>query len=294
MAPAVPFALLGVVQLVAVAGWVGLGAAALLPRLRRRATPAFVAGTVALAAADAATALQFGSASSSVVGWLRLIGLALVGLGAIGGVGRSLVGRCPAGAAAGVVVPLGGPPVAAYAAGVAGVVAAVGAWRRGDRPGGDRVLGAALAAGFALTGIAAALTDAASTSTTAALAELSARAAASAAIAVALVVLSRTTLLGKLAGAILVGVVAMAAGAVGLVGTGVASEVQTQQSQRLLQVAQSEQQTIVQTLGARTALLAQVVGRCPDPKKQQACVQFLTLFSDQANYFAVLVYPGLT
>jgi len=294
MAPAVPFALLGVVQLVAVAGWVGLGGAALLPRLRRRVTPIFVAGTVALAAADATTALQFGTSSSAVIGWLRLVGLFLVALGAVGGVGQSLVVRLPAGAAAGVVVPLGAPFVAAYAAGVAGVVAAVGAWRRGVRPGADRVLGGSLAVGFALTGLAAALAGAASTSTSAALAELSARAAASAAIAVALVVLSRTTLLGKLAGAIGVGVVAMAAGAVGLVGTGVADEVQAQQAQRLLQVAQSEQQTIVQTLGARTALLAQVVGRCPDPKKTEACVDFLKLFSDQANYFAVLVYPGLT
>ena len=201
MAPAVPFALLGVVQLVAVAGWVGLGGAALLPRLRRQVTPIFVAGTVALAAADAATALQFGTASSAAIGWLRLIGLGLVALGAVGGVGQSLVMRLPAGAAAGVVVPLGAPFVSAYAAGVAGVVAAVGAWRRGARPGADRVLGTALAFGFALTGVAAALADAASTSTSAALAELSARAAASAAIAVGLVVLSRTTLLGKLAGA---------------------------------------------------------------------------------------------
>ena len=292
MAPAVPFALLGVVQLVAVAGWVGLGAAALLPRLRRRVTPVFVAGTVALAAADAATALQFGSSSSTLVGWLRLVGLVLVALGAAGGVGQSLVLRLPAGAASGVVVPLGAPLLVAYAGGVAGVVAAVGAWRRGNRPGADRVLGTSLAFGFALTGVAAALADAASTSTSAALAELSARAAASAAIAVALVVLSRTTLLGKLAGAIGVGVVAMAAGAVGLVGTGVANEVQAQQSQRLLQVAQSEQQAITQALGARTALLAQVVARCPDPKLRQQCVQFLTLFSDQADYFAVLVIPG--
>src|SRR3954466_9531450 len=294
MAPAVPFALLGVVQLVAGAGWVGLGGAALLPRLRRRITPVFVAGTVALAAADAATALQFGSSSSALVGWLRLVGLILIALGATAGVGQSLVLRLPAGAAAGVVVPLGAPLLVAYAGGVAGVVAAVGAWRRGNRSGADRVLGTSLAAGFALTGVAAALADSASTSTSAALAELSARAAASAAIAVALVAISSTTLLGRLAGAIGVGVVAMAAGAVGLVGTGVANEVQAQQSQRLLQVAQSEQQTIVQTLGARTALLAQVVGRCPDPKKPQACVDFLKLFSDQANYFAVLVYPGLT
>src|SRR3954470_3630179 len=98
MAPAVPFALLGVVQLVAVAGWVGLGAAALLPRLRRRVTPVFVAGTVALAAADAATALQFGSSSSALVGWLRLVGLVLVALGATAGVGQTLVLRMPAGA----------------------------------------------------------------------------------------------------------------------------------------------------------------------------------------------------
>ncbi|HMC67894.1 MAG TPA: PDZ domain-containing protein, partial [Mycobacteriales bacterium] len=81
-----------------------------------------VAGTVALAAADAATALQFGTASSAVNGWLRLIGLCLVALGAVGGVGQSLVLRLPAGATAGVVVPLGAPFVAAYAAGVAGVV----------------------------------------------------------------------------------------------------------------------------------------------------------------------------
>src|SRR4051812_23385783 len=292
MAPAVPFALLGVVQLVAVAGWVGLGGAALLPRLRRRITLGFVAGTVALAAADAATALQFGSASSSLVGWLRLVGLVLVALGATGGVAQSLVLRLPAGAAAGVVVPLGAPLLVAYAGGVAGVVAAVGAWRRGNRPGADSVLGTSLAVGFALSGVAAALADAASTSTSAALAELSARAAASAAIAVALVVVSRTTLLGKLAGAIGVGVVAMAAGAVGLVGTGVANEVQSQQSQRLLQVAQSEQQTIVQTLGARSALLTQVVARCPEPKVRKACEDFLTLFSDQADYFAVVVYPN--
>src|SRR6185312_11466801 len=82
MAPAVPFALLGVVQLLAVAGWVGLGGAALFPRLRRRVTPLFVVGALALAAADALTAVQFGSASSSGIGWLRVAGFALIALGA--------------------------------------------------------------------------------------------------------------------------------------------------------------------------------------------------------------------
>ena len=293
MAPAVPFALLGVVQMLAVAGWIGLAGAALFPRLRRRVTPAFVVGAVALAAADAATAVQFGSPSSNLTAWLRLGGLCLLALGAARGVGQSLVLSMPgaplSGAVAAVVVPLGAAPVPSYAGGVAGVVAAASAWRRGVRRGADRLIGTALAAGFGLTGLAAALAEPARTSSDAALAVLAARAGASVAIAVALVQLSRSTLLGKLTGAILVGVVAMAAGAVGLVGTGVADEVQTQQSQRLLQVAQGEQQTLGQTLGARAALYAQVVARCPDAREQ--CVQFLTLFSDQ-DYFAVEVAPG--
>src|SRR5437660_566745 len=112
MAPAVPFALLGVVQMLAVAGWIGLGGAALFPRLRRGVTPAFVGGAVALAAADAATAVQFGSVSSDLIGWLRLGGLCLLALGAAGGVGQSLVLSMPAapGAVAAVVVPLGAAP----------------------------------------------------------------------------------------------------------------------------------------------------------------------------------------
>ena len=293
MAPDVPFALLGVVQMLAVAGWIGLGGAAMFPRLRRRVTPAFVIGAVALAGADAATAMQFGSPSSNLIGWLRFGGLCLLAIGAARGVGQSLVLQLPSvaasGAVAGVVVPLGAPPVPSYAAGVAGVVAGAAAWRRGTRRGADRLTGTSMAVGFALTGLAAALAEPARTSSDAALAVLASRAGASVAIAVALVQLCRSTLLGKLTGAILVGVVAMAAGAVGLVGTGVASEVQSQESQRLLQVAQGEQQTLSQTLGARAALYAQVVARCPDAVA--GCVQFLTLFSDQ-DYFAVEVFPG--
>ena len=292
MAPDVPFALLGVVQMLAVAGWIGLGGAALFPRLRRGVTPAFVVGTLALAAADATTAVQFGSASSNAIGWLRLGGLCLLAVGAARGVGQSLVLALPdlpaAGAVAAVVVPLGAPPTPAYAGGVAGLVAGAAAWRRGMRRGADRLTGTSLAVGFALTGVAAALAEPARDSSNAALAVLAARAGASVAVAVALVQLSRSTLLGKLAGAILVGVVAMAAGAVGLVGTGVANEVQAQQSERLLQVAQGEQQTLGQT-AARAAVFAQLVARCPDAIA--ACRDFLHLFSDQ-DYFAVAVFPG--
>jgi len=285
MAPAVPFALLGVVQLLAVAGWVGLAGAALFPRLRRTVTPAFVAGALALAAADALTAVRFGTQMSAGIGWLRVGGLCLLALGVAAGAGQSLVLQVPA--RAGVVVPLGAPPLPSYVGGAAGIVAAVAAWRRGLRPGADRVFGMSLAVCLALTGIAAALAAPARDSTSAALAVLAVRAAATAAIAVALVQIARTMLLGKLAGAILVGVVAMAAGAVGVVGTGVADEVQAQQSDRLLQVAQAEQSSL-NALGSRAALFAQVVALCPG--KQALCVNFLKFFS-QDNYFAVTAAP---
>ena len=286
MAPAVPFALLGVVQLLAVAGWVGLAGASLFPRLRRRVSVVFVIGALALAAADVLTAVRFGTSASTDIGWLRVGGLVLVALGAAGGTGQSLVLPLPA--TAGVVVPLGAPRLPSYVAGVVGLVAAFGAWRRGLRPGADRLFGTSLAVGLALTGVAAALADPARTGSSAALAELAARAAATAAIAVALVQIARTVLLGKLAGAILSGVVAMAAGAVGVVGTGVADEVQSQQAQRLLSVAHAEQGTLNNSLGARAALFAQVVALCPG--KVASCVNFLHYFSEQ-NYFAVTVVP---
>ncbi|HET7310082.1 MAG TPA: hypothetical protein VFJ17_02025, partial [Mycobacteriales bacterium] len=106
MAPAVPFALLGVVQLTAVAAWLALAGASLFPRLRRRVTFLFVAGALAMAVADALTALRFGDVSSDAIGWLRFVGLVLIALGALGGSGQSLVLPVPAGLA-GVVVPLG-------------------------------------------------------------------------------------------------------------------------------------------------------------------------------------------
>jgi len=286
MAPAVPFALLGVVQMLAVAGWLGLAGAAAFPRLRRHVTPVFVLGALAMAAADASTALQLGTRESTGLGWLRLAGLLLLALGAAGGSGQSLAMRMPAAATPGVVVPLGASPGVAYAGGAAGLVAAAAAYARGRRPGADRVLGTSLAAGFGLTGVAAALAGPARDSTAVAIVLLCLRAAATVAVAVALVQLSRTNLIGKLAGAILVGVVAMAAGAVGVVGTGVASQVQQQQQQRLLQVAHGSQQTLL-ALSTHAALYANVAAAYQrDPAN---AVQFLKLFSDQPDYFGAVV-----
>src|SRR4051794_4880590 len=156
MAPAVPFALVGVVQLAAVASWVGVAGAALFPRLRRRTTFLVVLGALAMAVADSVTALHFGDPSSDGAAWLRVAGLALLGLGAAAGVGQTLVVPLP-GAVAGVVMPLGARPAPAALGGVVGLAAGVAAWVRGLRNGADRLLGTLLGAGFALTGVAAAL-----------------------------------------------------------------------------------------------------------------------------------------
>jgi signal transduction histidine kinase len=300
MAPAVPFALVGVVQLAAVASWVGLAGVTLFPRLRRRATVLVVVGALAMAVAESVTALHFGEPSSDPTAWLRAGALVLLGLGAARGAGQSLVVQLPAAGAAvaggtgvaGVVVPLGAGPTPALVGGVAGVVAGAAAWWRGTRSGADRMLGALLGAAFALTGVAAALAAPSRTSATCAVAALCVRAVATALLLAALVQLSRTMLLGKLVGAIVAGVVLMAAGAVGVVGPGVASEVQSQQSQRLLQVARAEQASLV-SFATRAGLYADIVAQCPASAQQHVlCVQFLRLFSEQPDYFAVLVQRG--
>jgi two-component system phosphate regulon sensor histidine kinase PhoR len=286
MAPAVPFALLGVVQLTSVAAWLGLAGAASFPRLRRRVTPLFVLGALAMAVADALTAVRFGPTSSDPVGWLRAAGLGLLAIGAVRGSGQTLVLPSATGAA-GVVVPLGARPTPALVAGAVGAVGAVGAWLRGRRPGADRALGTLLAAGLALTAVAAVLAAPARDGQTAAIAVLATRAAATLALTGALVLLARLLLVGKIVGSILAGVVAMAVSAVGVVGTGVASEVQAEQSQRLLQVAKSEQAAFP-SLATRAALFAQVLAQCP-AQQRVACINFLKLFSDQPRYFGALV-----
>jgi PAS domain S-box-containing protein len=288
MAPAVPFALLGVVQLTAVAAWLGLAGAVSFPRLRRRVTPLFVLGALAMAVCDAYTAVRIGPAQSDPVAWLRVVGLLLLALGAVGGSGQSLV-LAGAGAPGGVVVPLGARLTPALAAGGAGVLAAAGAWWRAQRANADRALGAALAAGFLLTGGAAVLAEPARDSADAAIAVLAVRASATIALVVALVLLARLLLVGKVVGAIVAGVVTMAVAAVGVVGTSVASRVQADESARLLQIAQSTQQEL-RTVAARAGLFAQVVAQCP--RQQDRCVAFLRLFSDQPDYFGVVVLRG--
>ena len=283
MAPAVPFALLGVVQLASVAVWLGVAGAACFPRLRRRTTALVVAGAIAMAVADALTALRLHSASSDVLGEVRLGGLALLAIGLGAG---ALTPRATLGVPA-IVVPLGARPSIAIAGGVMGLAASLAAvWRARGATG--RLVASWLAAGLLLTAVATTLADPARTHTNAALAVLAARAAATAAFGVVLVLIARDNLLGKLLGSIVAGVVAMAIGAVAVVGIGVAGEVQHDQSQRLLGVATVQQQAL-QAVATRAGIYAHVVAACPT---RTCSVNALTLFSVDPDYFALVDVRG--
>jgi signal transduction histidine kinase/HAMP domain-containing protein len=284
MAPAVPFALLGAVQLTSVAIWLGFAAAVCVPKLRRRVTPLVVTGALVTALADTLTVLRLTSAQSDGIAELRIAGLALLAIGFAVGTVTPRASAFPA-----IVVPLGARPGLAILGGAIGVLAAGAAWLRSRRAGAERAIAGWVAAALLLTAVATALADPARHSTSAATAVLIVRAVASAALAVALVYVARDNLLGKLLGSIVAGVVVMAVGAVAVVGVGVAGEVQHEQSQRLLSVANAQQQLLL-TLAARAGLFAQVVAQCPSNRSR--CISFLNSFSDDPNYFAVIDKPG--
>lgn len=284
MAPAVPFALLGVVQLASVAGWLGIAAAACFPGLIRRTTPLVVIGALGMATADALTALRLEDTSSDPLAITRLAGLALLAIGLTDGalLRRSVI--VPA-----ISAPLGARPSWSLAGGAVGVLAGALAFVRGRRPGADRIVAGWIAVGLVLTGVAAALADPARTGTNAALAELSARAAATLAIAITVAYVARGSLLGKVVGAIVAGVTAMAVGAVAVVGIGVANQVQHAQSQRLVSVAQAQHKSL-QSLQARAGLFAQLVAEgCPGAP--QKCRRFLNQFAEYP-FFAAIEQPG--
>jgi PAS domain S-box-containing protein len=281
MAPAVPFALLGVVQLAAVAVWLGFAAACCFPGLVRRTTPIVVVASLAMAAADALTALHLDVASSDGIAVLRLIALALILIGLADGAPQRPSASLPA-----ITAPLGASRSLAIAGGTVGVIAAAAALVRGWRA--DRRIGAWIAGGIGLAAAAAALAGRSGTSINVALAQLSARGAACVALVVAIALVARASLLGKVVGAIVAGVVAMALGAVAVVGIGVASEVQNDQSKRLLEVAQAQQQAL-QSIETRAALLATVIVACPQDTEK--CAEAIKLFSADPNYFAAIYQP---
>ncbi|MHB2024123.1 MAG: sensor histidine kinase [Mycobacteriales bacterium] len=290
MAPAVPFALLGVIQLLAVAGWLSLGAAALFPGLWRRGSAPFIAGVVLLAGCDTATVLRFGVASSAVLGELRVAGLLLMALGmADGALQPRRLRRAPAVSGAGeaaVVVPLGAPFAAAAAGAAAGGLAAVAALLAGrsTRQERDRVVSYLLAAAAAAAGAASACSRPAGSDSAWAVAVLGLHAAAALAAFAVCARLAARSVLAKVVLAILAGVVVTAAGAVGVVGTSVGNAVLSDQVQATSAAAHAQQQALA-ALSDQVELRAQFVVACL--RNGVNCRSLLNAFSDAPGpYFA--------
>jgi PAS domain S-box-containing protein len=218
MEPGVPFALLGAVQLLLIGAFLGLA----LATLWRRSVPGGLVafGAVVLAAIEVRTALRLGVPSSDDLALARAAACLVVGAGFYtGGLGR----RRGTPEMYGVVVPLaaaGGP--AAFAAAASAVAGLAAIWNRRD------AVGAWVAAGFGLFAAAAVVAPMADTGAGAPVAVLILRGLGGIAVLVALALLAQVSLLAKVVGAILVGVLAMAIAAVGVVGTVVVSSYDTQ------------------------------------------------------------------
>src|SRR4051812_30089085 len=119
MEPGVPFALLGAVQLIAIAAGVGLAAAAVL----RRTLAGFVlsAGALVLTGVEIATALRLGDSASDGLALVRGVAALLVAIGIVsGGLGPRQVPT----SMYGVVVPLAAAGGPSAFAGVAALLAA--------------------------------------------------------------------------------------------------------------------------------------------------------------------------
>jgi PAS domain S-box-containing protein len=213
MEPGVPFALLGAVQLLALGALLGLAAAGVLRRSLPGALMAL--GALILTALEVRTALRLGVPASDGLALGRAAGALVLGAGLYtGGLGPRRVPPI----LYGVVVPLAASPgPATFAAGAYALAGAAALWNRRD------AIGAWVGGGLLLMGAAAALGPLADDGSGAPTSVLVLRGVGAVAVLLGLALLAQVSLLAKVVGAILVGVLAMAVAAVGVVGTVVVS-----------------------------------------------------------------------
>ncbi|MCW2598350.1 MAG: two-component system, OmpR family, phosphate regulon sensor histidine kinase PhoR [Frankiales bacterium] len=284
MEPAVPFALLGAVQLLLIGAFVGLAAAALL---RRSSAGVLVAlGAAVLAAVEVRTALRLGVPGSDDLALARAAASLVLAAGLYsGGLGPR---RLPS-ALYGVVVPLaaaGGP--AAFAAGASALAALAAVWNRRD------AVGVWVAAGFSLFAVAAGLAVTADSGQGAPQAVLLLRGLGAVAVLVALGLLAQTSLLSKVVGTILVGVLAMAIAAVGVVGTVVVSSYDKQNRELVVAARDARLNALQENVGATAKQIVTLAPKFCDAANLQAaqenCNGYLTyLAPPQVDDFVVRV-----
>jgi PAS domain S-box-containing protein len=274
MEPGVPFALLGAVQLLLIAAWCALAGTAVALRRGRIAAALVVVGALVLAAVEVRTALRFGQARSDDLAIGRAAGALLLAAGLNAGALRQRIepGLPPELLLGGVVVPLASAPGPAFLAGICTLVAATVAARvRRD------VAGALIAVGLVAAAAAAVTAPLADDSNAGSLLVISLRAGTAVALLAGLVALARVSLLGKVVAAILAGVLAMAAAAVGVVGTNVVSSYQ-RQANALVAEGTFERLAALDRLGESAQVIARLVVDpriCPTKAK---CNQVLSSF----------------
>ncbi|MCU1591912.1 MAG: phosphate regulon sensor kinase PhoR [Frankiales bacterium] len=263
MEPGVPFALLGAVQLLLIAAWCALAAATLALRRGRLAALLVVAGALVLAAVEVRTAVRFGFPRSDDLSVGRAAGALLLAAGLSAGALRERVAeRVEPVLLGGVVVPLASAPGPAFLAGACTLAAAVACVRSRRDAAGTLV-----AVGLAAAAVAAVAAPLADDTSAGPLVVISLRAAAAVGLLAGLVVLARVSLLGKVVAAILAGVLAMAAAAVGVVGTNVVSSYQ-KQSNALVAEGTFERLAALDRVGESAQVVAPIVvdpRSCPTP-----------------------------
>lgn len=246
MEPGVPFALLGAVQLLLIGAFLGLLAFGVL---RRSAAGAVLAlGALVLAGVEARTALRLGVPASDDLALLRAAGELLTAAGFFTG---ALASRRLPTSVYGVVAPLaatGGPAV--FAAAGAAVAAAAALWGRRD------AVGASVAVGFTLLAAGSAVAQFADSGQGAPTAVLLLRGAGALAVMVALALLAQGSLLAKVVGAILVGVLAMAVAAVGVVGTVVVSSYDKQNRDLVVEARDTRLSALQDNVGQQAQQIA--------------------------------------
>jgi PAS domain S-box-containing protein len=264
MQPGVPFALLGSVELLSVASWMALAGAALALRRGVLASLLVAAGSVVLAGAEVATALQFGETTSDALVLARVAGAVLLAAGLLNGALGERFSPA-AEAAPGVIVPLAAAPRPALLAAAATAAAALAALRsRRD------LCGVLLTGGLALAAAALVLSPRADDTATWTLIVVILRGLAAVAVLVSLVVLSRTSMLAKVVAAILAGVLAASAAALGVVGTVVVNSYQDQSNDLVAGAAQDRLSALNQVSDSARIFVGTAARFCP-----QQCDQAL-------------------
>jgi PAS domain S-box-containing protein len=258
MEPGVPFALLGGVQLLLIAAWCALAGTAVALRRGRIAALLVVVGSLLLAAIEVRTALRFGQLRSDDLAIGRAAGALLLAAGFNAGAFRDRSApRTQPELFGGIVVPLAAAPGPSLAAGACTLVAAVVAFRcRRD------AAGALLATGLLAAAVAAALAPLADDPGSGAVLVMALRGAAAVGLLTGLVGLARVSLLGKVVAAILAGVLAMAAAAVGVVGTNVVSSYQ-KQANSLVAEGTFDRLAALDRLGESAQPIAKIIARDP-------------------------------